>query len=74
MNMKSITFRCSESQHQRLLRALQENQCTRTDLITAALECFLSYAEQEHIRAKNLFALVEDIDTSGTGPSFAEQA
>lgn len=74
MNMKSITFRCSESQHLRLLRALQENQCTRTDLITAALECFLSYAEQEHIRAKNLFALVEDIDTPGNGPSFADQA
>ena len=72
--MKSITFRCTEEQNQRLLAALQQSHCTRTTLITNALECFLSYTEQEHIQAKDLFGLVEDIDASGQGPAFAEQA
>lgn len=74
MNQKSITFRCSAQQQQRLHSALTNHCCTRTELITTALESFLAYAEQEHILTKNLFDLVEDIDAHGHGPSFAEQA
>lgn len=74
MNQKSITFRCSAQQQQRLHSALTKHRCTRTELITTALESFLAYAEQEHIINKNLFDLVEDIDAHGHGPSFAEQA
>lgn len=74
MNQKSITFRCSSQQQSRLNEALADHACNRTVLITDALEAFLNYAEQEHIRRKNLFDLVEDVDTHGHGPCFAEQA
>ena len=74
MNMKSITFRCSEQQNNRMNAARHQRACSRTSLITQALESFLNYAEQAHIRNKDLFALVEDIDTCGEGPSFDEQA
>ncbi|MBR2145156.1 MAG: hypothetical protein IKK73_04620 [Akkermansia sp.] len=74
MNMKSITFRCSEQQNSRLNTARHQHACSRTSLITEALESFLSYAEQAHIRKKDLFALVEDIETSGDGTPFEEQA
>lgn len=74
MNQKSITFRCSGPQHSRLHSALNEHRCSRTELITQALESFLAYAEQDSVSRKNLFELVEDIDTHGAGPKFAEQA
>lgn len=74
MNQKSITFRCSAQQQLRLHTALADHRCSRTELITAALESFLAYAEQEHILNKNLFDLVKDVDAHGHGPSFAEQA
>ncbi len=74
MNQKSITFRCSATQHRRLCSALNEHRCSRTELITQALESFLAYAEQESVARKNLFELVEDVDTHGAGPKFAEQA
>ena len=73
MNQKSITFRCSEKQHERLLSALNDTPHTRTQFITTALECFLAYAEQEPIRRQNLFELVQGIDSLGGGPSFEEQ-
>ncbi len=74
MNQKSITFRCSLQQQSRLNEVLTDSGCSRTALISDALEAFLNYAEQDHIRRKNLFDLVEDIDTHGHGPCFAEQA
>lgn len=74
MNQKSITFRCSGPQHHRLHNAMNEHHCSRTELITQALESFLAYAEQESISRKNLFELVEDVDTHGPGPKFSEQA
>ncbi len=74
MNMKSVTFRCSQQQHARLTEAMRFLDCTRTDLITQALEAFLTYAEQERICHKNLFELVDDIDASSEGPLFREQA
>ena len=74
MNLKSITFRCSAIQHARINTFLNPETDTRTAFITEALENFLDFAEQEHIRRKNLFDLVEDVDTHGHGPCFAEQA
>ena len=74
MKQKSITFRCSACQNERLNHALAHSTATRTDFITAALESFLTYAEQTHIRNKNLFELVQDIDAQGDGPPFEKQA
>ncbi|MBO5684460.1 MAG: hypothetical protein J6R92_05880 [Akkermansia sp.] len=74
MKQKSITFRCSSSQHARLNQKLKHTNSTRTNLITAALECFLTYAEQPHISSKNLFELVQDVDAQSKGPRFEEQA
>lgn len=74
MNQKSITFRCSSSQHIRLHNTLSTLRCSRSELISDALESFLSYAEQDCIRRKNLFDLVDDIDAHGPGPRFADQA
>lgn len=74
MKQKSITFRCSTCQNDRLNNALSHYASTRTDFITAALESFLTYAEQTHIRNKNLFELVQDIDALGDGPPFEKQA
>jgi hypothetical protein len=74
MSVKSITFRCSEQQIQRINAARLLRACSRTSLITEALQFFLNYAEQSHIREKNLFALVRDIDESGDKTPFEEQA
>ncbi|MBR1982817.1 MAG: hypothetical protein IKA23_08710 [Akkermansia sp.] len=74
MNQKSVTFRCTAQQHERLLRALSHQQSTRTHFITQALEVFLAYAEQEHIQQLDLFDLVADVDAATPGPSFADQA
>lgn len=46
----------------------------RTSFITKALEEFLNYAEQPTIAALDLFALVRDIDSTGSGDKFATQA
>ncbi len=74
MTMKSITFRCSAHQYEQITNTIIKHNCSRTMLIIQALEFFLNYAEQDHIRNKNLFHLVEDIDAESSGPSFAEQA
>ena len=74
MNQKSITFRCSAPQHQRLNESLRGAGLTRTELITAALVDFLDYADQEHVRVLDLFDLVRDIDLQGSGPPFRDQA
>ena len=74
MTMKSITFRCSDRQNERISHALRELACNRTELITTALESFLAYAEQPHIRQADLFSLVAGIDACGGESSFAEQA
>lgn len=74
MKQKSITFRCSPRQHQRLSTAMSDSRASRTHLITTALSNFLDYAEQEHIRHLNLHDLVRDIDVRSEGPPFREQA
>ena len=74
MKQKSITFRCSSSQHARLNQELKHANATRTNFITTALERFLTYAEQPDISRKNLFELVQDVDEQSNGPRFEEQA
>ncbi|MBR5894625.1 MAG: hypothetical protein IKZ13_03680 [Akkermansia sp.] len=75
MNQKSITFRCSASQRARLENAmLALTSESRTAFIAAALEDFLRYVEQEDVAALNLFELVQHIDATGNGTSFASQA
>ena len=74
MNLKSITFRCSAIQHARINTFLNPETDTRTAFITEALESFLDFAEQEHIRQLNLFELVAAVDAITPGPGFAEQA
>ena len=74
MNMKSITFRCSAAQYEQLNHAQQDIASNRTELITSALEAFLSYADQPHICQQDLFRLVSELDNASHGPHFAELA
>lgn len=74
MNLKSITFRCSEAQNNRINDTLLRQGCTRTELICAALDSFLNYAGEDARRSQDLFELVREIDAASTGPRFAEQA
>lgn len=71
---KSITFRCADAQHGRLESALQDVPLTRTDIISTALEQFLTFAESEDIRELDIFALVQEIDSRGSAVPFAEEA
>lgn len=71
---KSITFRCAEAQHSRLEQALQQGHLSRTDLISTALEQFLSFADSEDIRRLDIFALVHEIDSRGSAVAFEEEA
>lgn len=74
MTMKSITFRCSAAQYEQLKNGQQDTVGNRTELITSALEAFLSYADQPHIRQQDLFRLVSELDNASQGPHFAELA
>lgn len=75
MKQKSITFRCSAAQHERLENAMQALSIeSRTAFISSALEAFLAYVEQEEISELDLFQLVEQIDSTGSSKSFAAQA
>ncbi len=74
MKQHTITFRCSQAQMNRLDEALI-SLChnTRTELLSAALEEFLDFAEQEDISGLNLFELVHRIDTEGSARHFSSQ-
>jgi hypothetical protein len=74
MTMKSITFRCTAAQYEQLNNIHPGTACNRTELITAALDAFLTYAEQPRVRELNLFLLVKELDDSSQGPHFAELA
>lgn len=75
MKLKSITFRCSRPQLQRLEYAMISNgEDNRTAFITSAVEEFLDFAEQDAIAALDLFDLVQTIDSTGSGEKFAAQA
>ncbi|MCH5284412.1 MAG: hypothetical protein J1E42_02330 [Akkermansiaceae bacterium] len=75
MKLKSITFRCSTAQFERLESTLRATSAdTRTAALSSALEEFLDFAEQQDSRALDLFALVDRVDHTGSGPTFAEQA
>lgn len=76
MNLKSITFRCSEPQLERLetlLNALCPGK-NRTDFLSAALGQFLDFAESAPAAGMDLFEMVARIDADGDGTSFADQA
>lgn len=75
MKHKSITFRCTDTQMQRLNKAMAVLECeNRSAILSAALEEFLHFAEQDEILALNLFELVDRIDSQGSGVDFASQA
>ncbi len=74
MHLKSITFRCSSRQYDRLTQALNQADSSRTDLLTKSLAAFLQFAEQEHIRHLNLFELVQAVDALSGGTRFSDQA
>lgn len=75
MKLKSITFRCSPAQFERLETTMRHtNIDTRTQALSTALEEFLEFAERSETRAMDLFALVDCVDKHGHGPSFADQA
>lgn len=71
--LKSVTFRCTKAQQQRMETALSGSAMSRTDFISAALEAFLTFAEQEENRKLNLFELVEKVDATGSRIRFAEE-
>lgn len=75
MKLKSITFRCSSAQFNRLETVMRHSAIdTRTMALSCALEEFLAYAERSDTRELDLFALVEHVDRTSTGPRFSEQA
>ena len=75
MKQKTITFRCSPAQLQRLEDMMKEAQiATRTEVIASALKEFLDFAERDEIRSMDLFTLVDFVDKHSKGPTFAEQA
>lgn len=75
MKLKSITFRCSPAQFERLENAIRHSALdTRTMALSCALEEFLDFAEQQDTRSLDLFDLVERVDREGEGPAFADQA
>lgn len=75
MNLKSITFRCSAAQLNRLERAMSTLACeNRTNVLAAALEEFLQFAEQKEIAELDLFELVNRINTEGSACEFSSQA
>lgn len=75
MNLKSITFRCSSAQLERLEKAMLHLSAeNRTAFITDALENFLAFAEEPEIRQLGLFELVEKIDLTGSAEKFSAQA
>lgn len=75
MKLKSITFRCSQAQLNRMENAILTSSAeSRTAFISEALETFLTFAEQDEIQRLNLFELVDRVDAKGTSTPFAQQA
>ncbi len=75
MKLRSITFRCTAAQFNRLQQAMQEEYSeTRTSILSAALEEFLDYAERGEMQRLNLFDLVQHLDGLGDGIRFSDQA
>ncbi len=75
MKLRSITFRCTAAQHNRLQQAMHEGYSdTRTSVLSAALEEFLDYAELSEVRRMDLFDLVQEVDKQGAGVRFCDQA
>lgn len=73
MKLKSITFRCTDTQQHRLEEEQQRSGMTRTDIICTALENFLRFSEQTSVKRLNLFELVAEIDTQCSGIRFSDE-
>lgn len=75
MNLKTVTFRCSESLLNRLENAMNTLACeNRTTVLATALEEFLHFAAQKEVGEMNLFEMVKHIDTLGSAKQFASQS
>ena len=73
MRHKSITFRCSASQLERMSDVLQAHEQNRSSCLSDALQQFLRFADDSEAENLDLFGIVDKVDSMG-GPMFSDQA
>ncbi len=73
MRHKSITFRCSHPQVERMSGILREHGHNRSSCLSEALVHFLRFADACEGESLDLFDIVERVDGMG-GPRFSQQA
>ena len=75
MKQKSITFRCTQAQFDRMQQNLQtQNDINRSSILSAALEEFLDFIESSIEAEADLFTLVDLVNNVGDRTSFCSQA
>ena len=75
MKQKSITFRCTQAQFDRMQQNLQtQNDINRSSILSAALEEFLDFIESSIDAEADLFTLVDLVNNVGDRTSFCSQA
>ena len=75
MKQKSITFRCTQAQFDRMQQNLQtQNDINRSSVLSAALEEFLDFIESSIDAEADLFTLVDLVNNVGDRTSFCSQA
>lgn len=75
MELRSITFRCTDKQLSRMEKAMRERKNhNRTALISLALEEFLDFAERKDVKDQDLFSLVERVDALDPRHPFRKEA
>lgn len=75
MKQKSITFRCTQAQFDRMQQNLQtQNDINRSSVLSAALEEFLDFIESSIEAEADLFTLVDRVNNVGDRTSFCSQA
>ncbi len=75
MKQKSITFRCTQAQFDRMQQNLQtQNDINRSSVLSAALEEFLDFIESSIEAEADLFTLVDLVNNVGDRTSFCSQA
>ena len=73
MRHKSITFRCSAPQVERMVDVLRDHGQNRSACLSDALDEFLRFTDDRDVERLDLFALVDKVDAMG-GPQFSDQA
>ncbi len=73
MRHKSITFRCSAPQVERMGNILRDHEQNRSSCLSDALHHFLLFADGGEAAGLDLFGLVDKVDGMG-GPQFSDQA